>query len=659
MEKDTIQPTLLPYFGEGFLDDYAGRIISDPYIALVELVANCWDAGARNVQITWPENMGGHFQIIDDGTGMSKDDFERIWRELNYDRFKNQGSAVTFPDRSSKIKRTAYGRNGKGRHSLFCFADEYWVETWRDRVSSIFRVERSKGDVPYRIEFAGQSQKDGHGTKIYCDIHKNYINMIKVQDILGSKFITDPSFLIFLNDHKIDLFDLKDVIADEFEIEGEGKVEILRIDSKLSGRTSKQHGVAWWVNHRLVGEHSWKGFEGTYLDGRTSQARRFTFIIKADFLIDEIKPDWTDFKESERANRVRKSVNSYIFQSIQKVMQESRKITKKEVLLDNKSELKQLGCLSKSQIGKFIDEIQMKCPTIAQEHLSNAVGILAKMELSKTGYKLIQQLSELPLGDLETLSLILDEWTLVDAKAVLDELHWRLVLIQKMEQLVEDPKTDELHELQPLFENGLWIFGPEYESRDFLSNRTLATIIKKFFGGEAIEYEYSRKRPDFIALADRSIGVYSSDNYDSENEVCGIRKILIVELKKGGSTIRDVERRQAEDYAKIITKSGKIDSNTKIVCYVLGSKIDADSIKVGKQETIEVIPRSYNIVLQQAYARTFNLIRKIKESRKILEESDQEIEDLLKQSELTDNFSASPAHIESNNEVKSLGFDLY
>jgi hypothetical protein len=648
MENDTIQPTLLPYFGEGFLDDYAGRIISDPYIALVELVANCWDAGARNVRITWPEKTGGRFQIIDDGIGMSKGDFERIWRELNYDRVKNQGLAVIFPGQSSKIKRTAYGRNGKGRHSLFCFANEYWVETWKDEVSSIFRVERSKGDVPYRIEFMSQSQKDGHGTKIYCDINKNYINMIKVQDILGSKFITDPSFLIFLNDHKIDLFDLKDVIAEEFEVEGEGTVEILRIDSKLSGRTSRQHGIAWWVNHRLVGEHSWKGFEGTYLDGRTSQARRFTFIIKADFLIDEIKPDWTDFKESERVNRVRKLVNSYIYQSIQKIMQESRNITKKEVLLDNKSDLKQLSLLSKSQIGKFIDEIQMKCPTIAQEHLSSAVGILAQMELSKTGYKLIQQLSQLPPGDLDTLSLILDEWTLVEAKAVLDELHWRLALIQKMEQLVEDPTTDELHEMQPLFENGLWIFGPEYESREFLSNRTLATIIKKFFGGDVSECEYPRKRPDFVALADRSIGVYSSDDYDSDNEVCGIRKILIVELKKGGSTIRDEERRQAEDYAKIITKSGKIDSNTKIVCYVLGSKIDAESVKLGKQETIEVIPRSYNIVLQQAYARTFNLIRKIKDARKILEESDAEIEDLLKQSELTDNFNTAPVQIESD-----------
>lgn len=643
MGENTVQPTLFPFFGEGFLDDYAGRIISDPFIALVELVANCWDAGARNVRITWPDNIKGQFQIMDDGTGMSRSDFERIWRELNYDRIKNQGAIVIFPDASSKAKRTAYGRNGKGRHSLFCFSDEYWVETWKDNVSSIFNVKRSKGEVPYRIEFMNQYLKEGHGTKIYCNIYKNYIKMGTIQDLLGSKFIIDPLFSIYINEHKIELIDLKDIVAEEYPVNGE-KVEILRIDSKLTGRTSKQHGVAWWVNNRLVGEHSWRGFEGTYLDGRSSEAKRFTFIVRADFMIDEIKPDWTDFKESEKANTIRQLVNSHIYKSIQNLVEESRKVTKREILLGYKTDLKLLSNLSRSQIGKFVEEIQMKCPTMTQDHLSNVVGILARMESSKTKYRLLQQLATLSKGDLDTLADILNEWTLTEAKAVLDELRWRLELIQKIEKLMEDPNTDELHELQPLFENGLWIFGPEYESIEFLSNKTLATIIKKYFGSEG-ELVHPKKRPDFIAFPDRSIGVYSSDDFDSNNEVSGLRKILIVELKKGGSTIRDAERRQAEDYAQEILKSGKINitPNTKIVGYVLGAKVESKSIKLDPG-IIEVIPKSYNIVMQQAYARTFNLIRKIKESKEIVEESDEEIEDLLKQKEISDNFATSTAH---------------
>lgn len=41
---------------------------------------------------------------------------------LSYNRVKNQGKKVDFPD-ARKSNRMAYGRNGKGRHAMFCFSD--------------------------------------------------------------------------------------------------------------------------------------------------------------------------------------------------------------------------------------------------------------------------------------------------------------------------------------------------------------------------------------------------------------------------------------------------------------------------------------------------------------------------------------------------------
>lgn len=70
----------------------------------------------------------------------------------------------------------------------------------------------------------------------------------------------------------------------------------------------------------------------------------------------------------------------------------------------------------------------------------------------------------------------------------------KLDLIADLERLVEDKNSNELHDLQPLFERGLWIFGPEFESISFTSNRTLATNVKKFFG-KAV-WENPAKRPD-------------------------------------------------------------------------------------------------------------------------------------------------------------------
>ena len=201
-----------------------------------------------------------------------------------------------------------------------------------------------------------------------------------------------------------------------------------------------------------------------------------------------------------------------------------------------------------------------------------------------------------------------------------------------MESIVDDPETKELQELQPLFKNGLWIFGPEYEAIDFTSNKTLLTVINKLFDGGAVDHP--RKRPDFVVLSDSTIGAYSSDQHDNNGEVCGIRKVLILELKRGGSIIKQKERRQAEDYAEGIKKSGKVEQDTEIVCYVLGSKVDSPPTKVG--DTINVIPRPYSTVLRQAHARTFNLIKKIKEFKENSgeEATDKEIKEILSQTEL-------------------------
>ncbi|WEK58840.1 MAG: hypothetical protein P0Y52_04715 [Candidatus Brevundimonas phytovorans] len=51
----TMADTQVLLFDERFLDRHAGAIITDAEIAIVELVANAWDAWARRVDIHWAE----------------------------------------------------------------------------------------------------------------------------------------------------------------------------------------------------------------------------------------------------------------------------------------------------------------------------------------------------------------------------------------------------------------------------------------------------------------------------------------------------------------------------------------------------------------------------------------------------------------------------
>lgn len=53
-------------FEDRFLEDYAGQIMREPVVVLVEPVANAWDAYATKVDITWPDEKMP-FRIEDNG----------------------------------------------------------------------------------------------------------------------------------------------------------------------------------------------------------------------------------------------------------------------------------------------------------------------------------------------------------------------------------------------------------------------------------------------------------------------------------------------------------------------------------------------------------------------------------------------------------------
>src|SRR5665811_951060 len=125
----------------------------------------------------------------------------------------------------------------------------------------------------------------------------------------------------------------------------------------------------------------------------------------------------------------------------------------------------------------------------------------------------------MPPGDLDQLNQLLADWTVRSAKIALDEIQTRLKLIHELDQKLRDDTMDEVADLQPLFERSLWVFGPEFESIEFTSNRGMTEVIRKIFGGKQVG---SRNRPDFVMLRDGSVGLYSCDADDMGHEVNGV-----------------------------------------------------------------------------------------------------------------------------------------
>ena len=369
------QPSLFgaaPFaFADRFLQDHAGQIISEPRTAILELIANSYDAGATKIDIIWPTEKGHKFSVTDDGIGMAKAEFERRWRTLCYDREAEQGNVVVFPKEVKGIKRTAFGRSGKGRHAPFCFADSYEIVTMKDGDCIHVRVGlSSSGITPFEIELLAESKKKGHGTEISAVLERHLIGVEELRQLIGSKFIVDPSLCIRVNQQSVELMSLEGLKTTQIVVEDQGTVTVHFIDSIEHYRSAKLRGITWWVNQRRVGEPTWDRLddEGAYLDGRTEHAKKFSFIVMADFLTpgQDVKADWSDFHANKRTNAVRDAVHRYVIKEIQAQLATTRKERKKTAIENSRELMGELPAISKKAIGQFIDEVQEKCPTMSR-----------------------------------------------------------------------------------------------------------------------------------------------------------------------------------------------------------------------------------------------------------------------------------------------------
>jgi len=281
--------------------------------------------------------------------------------------------------------------------------------------------------------------------------------------------------------------------------------------------------------------------------------------------------------------------------------------------------------ISREKWETFIDQAQEECPSLEEKELVALSGVLANLELSQSKYQLINKLHELKPEQLDNLHTILKEWTIDAAKTVLDELQWRLSLIAELKEKTTSIETLEVQELQPLFERGLWIFGPEFETIEYTSNQGMTTVVQALFNSKQTA---SLNRPDFVILPDGSAGLYTYPEYDESYSEIGVARLVVVELKKPGVQITDVEKQQTWKYVKELYEKGHLTSRSKVECFVLGSRIDPNEVDktTHKDEAVVVRPLLFNTVLARAESRVLKLYEKVKSAPFL---KDKEIEKFL------------------------------
>src|ERR1035437_260671 len=612
------QPELL--YDERFWEQYAGhKLVSDPITAIVELVANSWDAGATKVNIGWPTNIGDAVEIADDGEGMTKDEFYLRWGTLSYDRTKTQSPIITVTTGAQKKSRRVFGRNGIGRFAAFCFGPEYTVSTSKAGIENRFRVKKGK-TRPLDFEHLGESESAQSGTVVHVPrTVSGIVSEITVRTELGRRFLTDPSFQVAVNSVLIDFEDIGEKGLDVIKVqipELEAEVEIKIIDAQRTDRTIRQHGFAWHVLGRLVGDCDWKDPEQkSLIDGRRVEAKRFTFIVEADMLQEygAVKPDWTGFEEdNEKFKLINAAVQNAVTNRLLVATREKRQEITQNIRRSFAPQVHQLTPLKRERWNVFVDKVAEECPSLTEQELKSVSGVLAKMEVAQSQYALLHKLHELTPDQIDDLHGILDEWTVDMAKIVLDEIKMRIKLVEELRLKTSDSKTLEVQELQPLFHKGLWIFGPEFETIHYTSNEGMTRVIQELYPGSTLKG--SRNRPDFAIVTDGSVGLYSYDEFDAEGAELGPERIIIVELKAPAVLVAHEQKEQCYKYVRELARKGLLTARTTVRGFVLGRSVNPidRGEKTEMDGRVHILPMDFSTVLRRAASRLLKLHDKIK-----------------------------------------------
>jgi hypothetical protein len=296
------------------------------------------------------------------------------------------------------------------------------------------------------------------------------------------------------------------------------------------------------------------------------------------------------------------------------IAKDSIEETKQQIRNEFASDYSVLSPLAKHELNEAIEAITITHPTAKQESISIAVEAIINLEKTRSGKQLLLKISQLSEDDIKGLNELLDKWSVRDALSVLDEIDNRLSVIEAIRKLSKDEEVDELHVLHPLVTSARWLFGPEYESAEYSSNRQLQNAVELVFKTKIQKNVFNnhKKRPDIVVLPNSTLSVTGTETYDSDSSLATVNKILLIELKKGGSNLTRNERDQTMHYVEDFINCGNLIGNPNIDAYVLGKKYSEkveQVIKVGERGKISIC--IFDQLVDTSEKRLFGLRQKL------------------------------------------------
>jgi hypothetical protein len=532
--------------------------------ALAELVANCWDAGAKEVRINIPDAsqydmLSSNITIIDDGAGMTSTQVESEYLVVGRNR-RGAGTGIVQG-------RAVIGKKGIGKLAGFGVASRINVTTWRDGKTTEFVLDIEKLKLqdakaePVLVEGKVTDQvplwaKSKAGTHVALEQlkHKSALDPEKLKEAFARRFSRKirGEMAIYVNG---DLVGEPALDFDErFPDDGYASFTL------PSGATVKyQYGFT----KETIKSPELRGFT-IYVRGKTAQAPPFFFNVEGTasgqhgtkYLSGSIEADFLDEKQEDLISTDRQEID-WESTSVKELLEWGESLTRKALrdCADRKGQEMRDWILKDAVIGQRIEQLD----PASRKQVTRFLTILGEAEPDKDRaldladslvrayeyrhfHDVIDALEA--IGDdpdkLNQILTMLREWKVLESRAILEIIKGRLDIVEKFHQLIvnDAPETaskqsrDNMHDLIAGYP---WILNPEWQV--LAEEKSISKQLQEW-NYEDIQPDDHRMRYDFLALTDE-------------------RRLIVIEIKRANYAVPIEDLQRLERYKERLSKAHK------------------------------------------------------------------------------------------------------
>lgn len=526
--------------------------------ALAELIANCWDAGATEVEVTVPldEEIGKEstFVITDNGTGMSPDGVQDDYLVLG----RNRREAGDDPP-----GRPVMGRKGIGKLAGFGIAERMQVRTWRDGKTTQIELDvkalRQPAGKSGTMEIPGLITNEPHregkpcGTQLVLHGLKSQsgLDSAALMQSMARRFSRTVRGAMSIKINGIEVPE-PDIDFESREPEGDDFEEAVLKD----GTT-----VRYWFgfSKKVLPLNVLRGFT-IQAHGKTAQAPPFFFnveatasgqhgtrymtgVIEIDAIDDgrDADSDWisTDRQEIDWDKPETQPLLTWGQEVTRRALREwahrrGERLTKK--VYDDQELAGRIALLdppSQSQLRKALNTLgQLDAEEERSRDLADSLVRAFEYRHFHDVIAEIEGVDNQP-EQLELLLTHFAEWKVLESRAILEIVKGRLGIVEKFGRMITDDTretasaigADNLHDLIAGYP---WLLNPEWQ---VLSEETTLTNQLREWGAADIPDEEDRSRYDFLALTDEA-------------------RLVVIEIKRSGHPVELEDLQRLDRYVE-------------------------------------------------------------------------------------------------------------